>query len=564
MPGVHLPEKARVACFQGEREVHKWSSRTAPLSNAGFGESVDTMEARLVAIVTNSDDAIVSKDLTGIVQSWNEAATRIFGYTAEEMVGKSITILVPPERSEEEPAILARLCAGERVDHFETVRVTKDGRRIEVSVTISPIVNRDGTIVGASKIARDITLMKQVTREREELLESERAARQEAERVGRVKDEFLATLSHELRSPLSAILGWAQLLRAREVAPEDLGVGLETIERNARAQSRLIEELLDMSRIVSGMLRLDVQTVDLPAVISDAVESVRPASEAKEIRIHVVQNPNAAPITGDPTRVQQIIWNLLTNAIKFTPRGGHIQVVVRRTDSYVEITIHDTGQGISPAVLPRLFTRFSQGDSSTTRRHGGLGLGLALVRHLTELHGGTVRASSPGQGQGATFVVELPITVAKQDARERPTARGASSAPPTAPWQLDLSGIKVLVVDDDPDALALMKRVLESNKAVVVTADTAEAALELLQADKPSILLSDIGMPGQDGYQLIRKVRQLPASQGGDTPAVALTAFAQTEDRRRALLAGFQMHLPKPVEAPELVAVVSSMSRLRR
>jgi PAS domain S-box-containing protein len=540
------------------------SSRQVPVSNAEFSESADTMQARLVAIVASSDDAIVSKDLTGIVQTWNDAATRIFGYTAEEMVGKSITILVPPERWEEEPAILARLCAGERVDHFETVRVAKDGRRIEVSVTISPIVSRDGRIVGASKIARDITLMKRVTRELEQLLESERAARQEAERVGRVKDEFLATLSHELRSPLSAILGWAQLLRSTAAAPGDLGVGLETIERNARAQSQLIEELLDMSRIVSGMLRLDVQPVDLSAVIDEAVESVRPASEAKGIRIRVEQNRNAAPIIGDPIRLQQIVWNLLINGIKFTPRDGYIHIVVRRVELQVEISIRDSGQGISPAVLPRLFTRFSQGDSSTTRRHGGLGLGLALVRHLTELHGGTVHASSPGEGQGATFVVQLPVTVVHQEAPESAVARRDSTAPPATPWQLDLSGIKVLVVDDDPDTRALLRRVLEANKAVVLTADTAAAALELLQAEKPSILLSDIGMPGEDGYQLIRKVRALLASQGGDTPAVALTAFAQTEDRRRALLAGFQMHLPKPVEAPELVAVVSSLSRLRR
>ena len=371
------------------------------------------LEGRFKAIIASSDDAIISKDLNGVVRSWNQSAERMFGYTAEEMIGNPITVLFPPDRLDEEPKILDQLRRGQRVDHFETVRVCKDGRLLDVSVTISPVKDPTGRVIGVSKVARDITSIKRILREREELLERETAARSEAERVSRMKDEFLATLSHELRTPLNAILGWANILRSSGATTdaEDLQQGLETIERNARAQAQLIEELLDMSRIINGKLRLDVQPVDLQAVVADAIESVRPAAEAKGIRLTKVLDPRGGPITGDPNRLQQVLWNLLSNAIKFTPRGGRVQVFLRRVNSHVEITVVDSGQGISADFLPQLFTRFSQAETSTSRRHGGLGLGLALVKSLVELHGGTVRASSPGVDQGATFVVSLPLTV---------------------------------------------------------------------------------------------------------------------------------------------------------
>ena len=533
----------------------------------GDTTSPELLQARLAAIVATSDDAIVSKDLNGVVQSWNEGAERLFGYTAAEMIGRPILPIIPPDRQQEEPEILARLRRGERVDHFETIRRRKNGELIHVSVTISPIRDATGRIVGASKIARDITALKNMIAERERLLKSEQEARREAEHTSRMKDEFLATLSHELRTPLNAILGWAQLLQIRPASCADLTEGLETIARNARAQTKLIEELLDMSRIISGKLRLDVQTVDLERVISDSIESVRPAAEAKTIRLLKIFDPTAAIVRGDAGRLQQVVWNLLTNAIKFTPKGGRVQVYLQRVNSHVEIVVSDTGEGIEAEYMPRLFTRFSQADATSTRKHGGLGLGLAIVRHITELHGGRVSATSPGPGQGATFTVELPLTAVHDDRpqhlTQHPVAEPAATAAPTLP-SVDLSGVRVLVVDDEPDALAIIKRVLEISSATVITASTAAEGFEALRNERPHVLLSDIGMPGEDGYSLLKRVRDLPPSEGGSTPAAALTAFARSEDRRRALMAGFQLHVPKPVEPPELLAVVANLADASR
>jgi PAS domain S-box-containing protein len=518
------------------------------------------LEARFSAIVATADDAIVSKDLDGIVQSWNFAAERMFGYSPAEIVGKSITMLLPPERIGEEGRILERLRRGERIEHFETVRMRKDGQRIDVSVTISPIKDPLGRITGASKIARDITILKRVMREREELLKSEQAARREAERVNRLKDEFLATVSHELRTPLNAILGWAQLLQHEAMGPDDFREGMETIERNARVQTQLIEELLDVSRIVSGKVRLEVKRLDLGAIVNETVESMRPAADARTIAVHRRIEPDVGQIMGDPARIQQIIWNLLSNAIKFTPRHGRVQVELKRTDSRVDIVVSDTGQGFSQDFVPHLFTRFAQADATTTRRHGGLGLGLAIVRHLTELHGGTVSANSPGEGKGATFVVSLPIAAVRHDPDPPEDQPQPASRARLQSAELDLTGVKVLVVDDEVDARALIKRVLEMHGATVSTADSAPEGLELLRRERPAVLLTDIGMPDEDGYGFLSRVRALPEEEGGTTPAVALTAFARAEDRRRALMSGFQQHLAKPAETAELLAVVSNLS----
>jgi PAS domain S-box-containing protein len=542
------------------------------------------LEGYFKAIIASSDDAIVSKDLNGIVQSWNPGAERIFGYTAAEMVGRPIEVLFPTDRVDEEPKILARLRRGERVDHFETVRVRKDGTPIDISVTISPVRSPTGEIIGASKVARDVTALKQLLRQREELLESERHARQEAERQGRVKDEFLATLSHELRTPLNAILGWAQLLRDRAAAAElgagqgaaagaarvtdlraELVEGLEVIERNTRLQTQLIDDLLDMSRITAGKLRLDVQQVDLSDVVKAAVASVRHAAEGKGIRLQVVLDPLAGPVRGDPGRLQQCVWNLLTNAVKFTPKGGKVQVSLERVNSHLEVCVTDNGEGVRPELLPHLFERFRQGDASTTRRHGGLGLGLSIVKHLVELHGGTVRAKSPGPGQGSTFCLDLPLMVIHPPApdeagRTHPRAQALVTSVSDHP---SLEGITVLAVDDEPDALGLVKRVLEGCGARVLTATSAREALDLVVAERPDMIVSDIGMPEEDGYDLIRKVRALPAAQGGRTPAAALTAFARAEDRTRALRAGYQSHVAKPVEPTELTAVVASLATSR-
>jgi PAS domain S-box-containing protein len=515
------------------------------------------LEGRFSAIVASSDDAIVSKDLSGIVQSWNPAAERMFGYSADEMIGKPITVLFPPDRLDEEPKILEQIRRGQRVDHFETVRVRKDGTPLDISVTISPVKDASGAVIGVSKVARDISGIKRILRDREESFEREKAARAEAERGSQIKDEFLTTLSHELRTPMTAILGWANVLSSRgAVSADELRQGLQAIERNARAQAQLIDELLDMSRIINGKLRLDVQPVDLQAIVFDAAESVRPAADAKGIRLTTVLDPKAGPITGDPNRLQQILWNLLSNAIKFTPRDGRVQVYLRRVRSHVEISVVDSGQGISADFLPQLFTRFTQADTSMTRRHGGLGLGLALVKSLVDMHGGSIKASSPGIDQGSTFTVSLPMTALQLDDSQRIFANGvANEAAFASP---DLTGFQVLVVDDEADARTLIQTILHGCNATVSTASSAAEGFRAVRKHRPDLIFSDIGMPVEDGYEFLVKLRQLSDAEGGDTPAVALTAFARAEDRRRALMAGFQMHLAKPIEPAELLAVAST------
>ncbi|MEZ0264292.1 MAG: ATP-binding protein, partial [Phycisphaerae bacterium] len=512
----------------------------------------------------SSDDAIISKTLEGVIVTWNAGAQRTFGYTADEIVGRSVLTLIPPDRHHEEPVILARLRAGERIDHYQTVRVRKDGGLIDVSLTVSPVKDASGRIIGVSKIARDVTELKRAMDERERLLAAERAARAEAERVSLMKDEFLATLSHELRTPLNAILGWAQILRAQPITDPDVDEGLTVIERNTRVQAQLIEDLLDMSRITSGKLRLDVQRVDLSDVVKAAVASVRQSAEARDIRLQIVLDPMAGPVRGDPNRLQQCFWNLLSNAIKFTPKGGRVQVALERVNSHLEVCVTDNGQGIRPEFLPHVFERFRQADASTTRRHGGLGLGLSIVKHLVELHGGRVEARSEGEGKGATFCIELPLMVADPaapaGARQHP--RGA----PQAPMPMEhpsLDGVTVLAVDDEPDARNLLRRILEECGARVVLAASADEGLAAVRRERPNMIVSDIGMPGEDGYAFIRKVRQLSADEGGRTPAAAFTAFARAEDRMRALRAGFQTHVAKPVDAAELTAVVASLATRR-
>lgn len=535
----------------------------------------ERFHAHMAAIVESSDDAIISKSLEGIIQSWNVGARRIFGYTADETVGRSILMLLPPERHHEETAILSKLRAGERIDHYESVRVTKDGRHIDVSLTISPVKDSSGRIVAASKIARDVTRQKRserelqaakeaaekANREKDELLESERAARVEMERAGRMKDEFLATLSHELRTPLNAVLGWAQIL-ARTPMPDDATEGLQIIERNARAQAQIIEDLLDMSRIVSGKIRLDVQRVELSGIVSAAVETVRATADAKGVRLHAVLDPAAGPVSGDVNRLQQVFWNLLTNAVKFTPRGGRVQVLLERVNSHLEVSVIDTGEGIDASFLPHVFDRFRQANGSTNRRHGGLGLGLAIAKQLVELHGGTVRAKSGGLGAGSTFTVSLPLIVIHPEPEPISERRHPVLGPVVLSEDmcLQIEGIKVLVVDDEPDARSLVKRFLEDCKAIVTTASSAAEGLELLKSIRPQILVSDVGMPGEDGYTLIRRVRALPPEQGGDTPAIALTAYARAEDRMKAVMAGFQQHVVKPVEPAELITLVGILA----
>ena len=379
----------------------------------------------------------------------------------------------------------------------------------------------------------------------------------------RQKDEFLATASHELRTPLNAILGWARILRSGRVDPVASRRGLETIERNAQAQVRVIEDILDGSRIVAGKLRLEVRPVDMATLVTAAIETLRPAADAKRIALLVDLEAGVATVSGDPERLQQVVWNLASNALKFTPRGGTVTVRVRRTGMDFELSVHDTGEGIAADFLPHVFDRFRQADGSTTRRQGGLGLGLALVRYLVEAHGGSVRAASDGPGRGAVFTVTLPLD-AVFDSDAPPSAPTAGAAAPDAVRPGSLAGVRALVVDDEADARELVSTLLEANGAHVVTASSAEQALDLLARDPPMVLVSDIGMPQVDGYEMIRRLRARRGAEGGTTPAIAVTAYARGEDRRRALDAGFQRHLAKPVEPAELVRLVAELAATRR
>ena len=826
----------------------------------------------LSALIESADDAIISKTLEGIITSWNAGAQRVFGYIADEVIGKSITILIPPGHEDEEPAILARLRAGERIEHYETVRVRKDGTLIDISLTVSPIKGPNGQIIGASKIARDITEQRQARRaldeasarlklaleaarlgdwswdaktdlvmmsetaadlfsippgpymtwtsmrdliheedrehtklavdraltqhtdydieyrvrnngrgevwisskgrgvydghgtltgmlgfiqdistrksneetlreqaealrtlneigktisaeldlhntvqavtdaateltgarfgsffynvlneegasymlytlagvpreafahfpmpratdlfgptfrgeavvriddvkkdprygksspyygmpeghlpvtsylavpvvsrsgevlgglffghpepgmftERDEIIvsglasqaavamdnarlyetakkaraeaehaaaENERLYRQ-AEESSRLKEEFLATISHELRTPLSAILGWTRMLRLGQLSPENSSKALDTIERNARAQAQLVDDLLDVSRIITGKLRMDVRPADPNSFIDAAVEAVRPAAEAKGVRVQKVVDTGPISIPGDPVRLQQVVWNLLSNAIKFTPRGGRVQIRSERVNSHLEIVVSDTGQGIASDFLPHVFDRFRQADQKTSRQHGGMGLGLAIVRHLVEMHGGTVWANSEGEGKGATFTVQLPITPVYQvdSSGQRVHAGARELMPPDAPPDR-LDGLRILAVDDEPDTRELLKQGLEYCGANVKVVGSAAEAIDALTSSVPDILISDIGMPGTDGYDLIKQVRALPPDRGAKVAAIALTAYTRIEDRLQALRAGYDMHVPKPVELAELCAVAASVAR---
>ena len=508
----------------------------------------------LASIVSSSEDAIISKSLDGIITSWNEGAQRIFGYAVDEAVGRSVLMLVPADRKEEEPAILARLRRGERVDHFETIRVRKDGQHFPVSLTISPMRDSTGRVVGASKIARDITELKRIAGEREQLLQSERAARAQAEHANRMKDDFIATVSHELRTPLNAIVGWTAVLREGDHGPE-VAEGVEVIQRNALAQAQLIEDLLDLGRIASGKLALQAVGIDLAELVREATAAVGPGAAARSLEIKIALEHGMAAIRGDKQRLQQVLGNLLTNAIKFTPDGGTVRLTTRRRHSSVEIEVADNGCGMAPDFLPHVFERFRQADSSTTRRFGGLGIGLALVKQLVELHGGTVRADSPGLGEGSTFTIVLPSA--------SPATRAPGEAPADAESRAaeSLAGIKVLLVDDDRDSLAVLGRVLGTRGALVRAAAGMDEALAAFADFGPDIVLSDIGMPLHDGYELIRRLRQLPG--GATVPAAALTALARSEDRMRALHAGYQTHLSKPIAPAEVVAVVRSLVSLR-
>jgi PAS domain S-box-containing protein len=610
----------------------------------------------------------------------------MFGYSAEEAVGRSIRMIIPADRQGEEDQVLAKIRAGQAVTHYETLRLRRDGSVFPISLTVSPVYDDSGRVIGASKIARDIsdrhqadqairaheqdarrlgqigaivtstlnrdTILQKVTEAAIELTHAEFGvfsarfrhhaairiddltahpadaeespirtipgnglpARSylavpinawagevigglffahsspgkfteqherlavgvsgwaslalenarlfvEAQNANRMKDEFLAVLSHELRTPLNAIVGYSRLLRGGMLSPEKAERGLETLERNAKWLTQIVDDVLDVSRIVSGKIRLDVQPVDLAPVIGNAVATVLPGADAKGVRLHTVIDPKVGPVSGDPDRLQQVIWNLLANAVKFTPRGGRIQLQLERVNSHLEISVSDTGQGISAEFLPYVFDRFRQADAGTTRRAGGLGLGLAIVRHIVEMHGGAVYASSAGEGQGATFRVTLPlmsVQPARPDhRREHPRTETVTPLVPLS----GLTGIRVLAVDDEPDALSLLKVVLETAGADVTTIASPRQALDRIESLSPHVIVADVGMPDMDGFELITRIRGSENQTVREIPAAALTAFARSEDRTKALRSGFELHLAKPVDPGELVAAVAALAR---
>ena len=423
-------------------------------------------------------------------------------------------------------------------------------KNIEASTVKTEVARRH-----VEELSRYVDDLQRSEQEREQLLVRAEKARSEAEAANQIKDEFLATLSHELRTPLTSLLGWSSILRQIEDDPVRLKQGLEAIERNARTQARLIDDLLDVSRIVLGKLHLNVHPIDFSTVINAAINVIRPAAEAKAIYLEYRHQPGLATICGDPARLQQIVWNLLSNAVKFTPQYGRIEVTLDRQTSYARLKVADTGQGIDPEFLPRVFDRFRQADSSTTRNYGGLGLGLAIVRHLVELHGGSVSADSAGKGNGASFYVSFPLVAE----RTEPLRLNLSGETLRHDLQA-LDGLRVLLVDDEADARQLIGTVIARTGAEVKACESASEALQVLAEWRPDVLMSDIAMPEEDGYSFIGKVRSLPRDKGGATPAAAFTAYARDEDRQRALDAGYQMHNTKPVSSGQLVAMIAQLA----
>lgn len=520
---------------------------------------------------------IITTDRELNVVEWNHWMEAHTGKRASEVIGKNLLQLFPEltERRldrhykwalEGQVRVLSQALHGYLIA-MPVVSAEHGYPQMQQAVRISPLSYEDrviGTLTiiedVTERVAREVELQDQIEA-RSRLLSSEKLARNEAERANRLKDEFLATVSHELRNPLNAILGWAHMLRLGKLTPTNAERAVETIYRNAKSQAQLVADLLDVSRIISGKLRLDVRTVDLLYIVNAAIDSIRPTADAKSIRLQTMLDPAAGQISADADRLQQVVWNLLTNAVKFTPKGGRIHVKVQRIDSHVQIIVSDSGVGISKEFLPHVFDRFRQADASSTRIHGGLGLGLSIVHQLVDLHGGAVSALSEGEGKGATFTVTLPFVGVVSNQKE------AEAVPPIQSDEIlsfdglpSLDGLKILVVDDEADTRDLIREVLKECGSEVITSSSAAEALIAIEQHKPDILISDLGMPDEDGYSLITKIRALPSERGGHIPAAALTAYARAEDRMRVLRSGFQFHLPKPVDSAELVTVVASLA----
>ncbi|PWT92218.1 MAG: hypothetical protein C5B55_06805, partial [Blastocatellia bacterium] len=505
-------------------------------------------EDRYRDLVDNSHELICTHDLEGRIISVNPWASRVLGYPPQNLIGMNIRDgLLPEYRKEFDKYIETVKREGSAKGVMKVRTYTGEIRLWEYYNTLRTEGVETPIVRG---MAHDAT-------ERREALKREKEARVEAEAANRVKDEFLSTLSHELRTPLTAIMGWSNLLLHGDVDPAKQRQAVETIARNANSQCQLIDDLLEVSRIITGKLRLDFSQCELQPVIEAAAEGIRPTAEAKSVKLKMQIDRNAGPVYGDRERLQQVVWNLLSNAVKFTPTGGVVNVSLRRFNSHVEIKVSDSGVGINPKFLPHVFDRFRQADGSTTRKHGGLGLGLSIVRHLVELHGGFARADSDGLGKGATFTVTLPLmpSIDNQAAQTRLSSTAAVTKTPAS-----LDGLRVLIVDDELDARELVTLMLERCGAQMKAACSSRDGIEVLQSWKPHVLIADIGMPEEDGFGFIKRVRELPGELGGNTPAVALTAYARAEDRARTLAAGYQMHISKPINRVELAAVVAKLA----
>jgi PAS domain S-box-containing protein len=535
---------------QTEEDLQESTDLPGIIEHKGAEEAI-RFQAHLLDTV---EQAVIATDLKGTITYWNRFASKLYGWTAAEAVGRNIMEITPAKTTLQQAAeIMSTLSAGKAWSGEFVVR-RRDGTTFPAMVTDTPIYDEGGTLIGMVGVSVDIT-------ERQKLEQELRARAEELAEANRLKDEFLATLSHELRTPLTAVLGWARMLCEGTPDEATLAHALKVIMRNAEAQQHLIEEVLDVSRIITGKLRLDVRPVELISIIEAAIETVSPAAEAKAIQISRDFDPEANLISADPERLQQVIWNLLSNAVKFTPRNGHVEIRSERIGSHVRIIVSDNGQGISPDFLPHVFDRFRQADQTAARSHTGLGLGLAVVRHLVELHGGTVVASSEGEQKGAIFMVELPVIAPVEETNAQPATAERIRNETQSDKAAELDGLRVLIVDDEPDTRELIAVILGQRGVQVLEAASASEGLKLLKSARPDVIVADIGMPGEDGYALMRKVRALNPERGGLTRAIALTAYAGEEDRAQAIDAGFHLHVTKPVDSAALTEALLSLAR---
>jgi PAS domain S-box-containing protein len=523
---------------------------------------IDSMERSRLLIEGVDDYAILMLDSQGRVISWNSGAERITGYKEHEIMGRDVSVFFTPEDIEGGmPQRGLDVATAEGRCEEEGRRVRKDGSRYWANVITTALRGEAGQLRGFAKVTHDITRRKEAEEERERLLSQEKAAREEAEVAGRLKDEFLSTLSHELRTPLTSILGWARLGASGSIPERQTRQAMEVIAEKASAQSRLIDDILDMSQIVTGRLRLDVQPVEVESVFQAVVDIMRPGAELKRVNLNLVVDAKGEVVLGDATRLRQAIWNLLSNAVKFSNEGGRIEARLARAGNQIEITVSDTGIGIDPQFMPHVFEQFRQADGALTRKHGGLGLGLAIAHRIVEMHGGDISASSPGKNQGATFKIRLPlISTASTSRTPGAISDGLQEKGQKASEKLQrLDGLRILIVEDNPDTVETLRSIFNERGAEVITAASASEAMDALERNRPDALVSDIATLRQDGYELIQHVRERGPDQGGATPAIAITAGASAEDRLRALSSGFQMHIAKPIDPEEMIAVVASL-----